>query len=409
LLEVLCTFFLLFFSKQKIIIKSFDRTREGYLLSDVPIQAEQRNAKDRLLYIDNLRLLIIVFVVMQHLAVTYSGIGSWYYYENTHLDTISTISFGFYLTFQQGYFMGVLFLIAGFFEARSYDRKGFGKFTKDRFTRLVIPTLIYMVAITPLIEYVELGNKWTGFDVIGFLSGTGVMWFTVALFAFSLVYGLFRLSRRSNPASDGRQVTFSFSLAVILIIIISVCAFSIRIVQPIGTSILNMQLCFFASYIILFIVGILAYRSNMFDRISYRTGKRWFVGGIVLGFIFWLALMIAFTISGSLTAFYGGLTWQSAGYSLWESFVAVAMSIGLIVVFRERFNRQSKIMSKLAENSFAVYMFHPLIIIGITVAFSGVVLYPLGKWLLLCCICIPVCFAATYFIFRRIPLLKKLI
>jgi hypothetical protein len=344
---------------------------------------------------------------MQHLAVTYSGIGSWYYYANTHLDTISTVSFAFYLTFQQGYFMGVLFLIAGFFEAGSYDRKGFGKFIKDRFTRLVIPTLIYMVAITPFIECVELGNKWNGFDVIGFLAGTGVMWFTVALFAFSLVYGLFRLSRRSNSASDGRQVTFSFSLAVILIIIIAVCAFSIRIVQPIGTSILNMQLCFFASYIILFIVGILAYRSNMFDRISYRTGKRWLVGGIVLGFIFWLALMIAFTITGSLTAFYGGLTWQSAGYSLWESFVAVAMSIGLIVVFRERFNRQSKMMSKLAENSFAVYIFHPLIIIGITVAFTGIVLYPLGKWLLLCLICIPVCFAATYFIFRRIPLLKK--
>jgi glucan biosynthesis protein C len=346
---------------------------------------------------------------MQHLAVTYSGIGSWYYYENTHLDTISTIVFAFYLSFQQGYFMGILFLIAGFFEAGSYDRKGFGKFTKDRFTRLVIPTLIYMVVITPFIEYVELGNKWTGFDVIGFLSGTGVMWFTVALFAFSLVYGLFRLSRRANSTSHGRQLTFSFSSAVILIIIISVCAFSIRIVQPIGTSILNMQLCFFASYIVLFIVGILAYRSNMFEGISYRTGKRWLIGGIVLGFIFWLVLIIVFTRTGSLTAFYGGLTWQSAGYSLWESFVAVAMSIGLIVVFREKFNHQSKRTSKLAENSFAVYMFHPLIIIGITIAFSGIVLYPLGKWLLLCLLCIPVCFAATYFIFRRIPLLKKVL
>jgi len=305
--------------------------------------------------------------------------------------------------------MGVLFLIAGFFAAGSYDRKGFGIFIKDRFTRLVIPTLIYMVVITPFIEYVELGNKWTGFDVVGFLSGTGVMWFTVALFAFSLVYGLFRLSRRSAPASDEKQVTFSFPLAVILFIIIAVCAFSIRVVQPIGTSILNMQLCFFASYIILFIVGILAYRSNMFDRISYRTGKWWLVGGIVLGFIFWLALIIAFTMSGNLSALNGGLTWQSAGYSLWESFVAVAMSIGLIVVFRERFNRQSKMTSTLAKNSFAVYMFHPLIIIGITVTFSGVVLYPLGKWLLLCLICIPVCFAATQFIFRRIPLLKKVL
>ena len=32
--------------------------------------------KERLLYIDNLRLLMIVFVVIMHLAVTYSGFGS---------------------------------------------------------------------------------------------------------------------------------------------------------------------------------------------------------------------------------------------------------------------------------------------------------------------------------------------
>jgi glucans biosynthesis protein C len=379
-------------------------------LFDRSIQHEPRPVNDRLLYVDNLRLLVIVFVVMQHLAVTYSGIGGWYYYANTHLDTVSTIVFAFYLTFQQGYFMGILFLLAGFFTAGSYDRKGFGAFTKDRFIRLGIPTLIYMVAITPFIEYVELGNKWTGFDIVGFLSGTGVMWFAVALFGFSLVYGLIRFfRRRSAPVTEGMKITYSPSMAVLLIVGIAGFAFLIRIVQPIGTSILNMQLCFFASYVILFIVGIIAYRSNLFARISYRTGKRWLVGGIVLGFVFWLLLIIAATISGNVPALYGGLTWQSAGYSLWESFVAVAMSIGLIVVFREKFNHQSKTTSKLSQNAFAVYMFHPLIIIGITVMFSGVVLYPLIQWLVLCLICIPVCFAATYFIFRRIPLLRKIL
>ena len=159
------------------------------------------NVKERLLYIDNLRLMIVTFVVMHHLAVTYSGFGSWYYVEGTHLDVLSTVWFAFYLSFQQAYFLGLMFMIAGYFVAGSYDRKGFGRFVGERFKRLVIPSLIYMVAITPFIGVVELGQKVTGFSVIGFLSGTGVMWFTVALFFFSLIYGLVRLIAR-RPAPD---------------------------------------------------------------------------------------------------------------------------------------------------------------------------------------------------------------
>ena len=170
-----------------------------------------------------------------------------------------------------------------------------------------------------------------------------------------------------------------------------------------------MQLCYFASYIVLFVVGIIAYRNNLFARISYRAGKRWLISGIALGFLAWLPLAIVATESGSTAALFGGLTWQSAGYSLWESFVAVAMSIGLIAVFREKFNHQSKLVKTLSDNSFAVYMFHPLIIVPVTLLLSPIALYPIVKWFILCVICVPLCFAATHFVFRKIPLLKNVL
>jgi hypothetical protein len=370
------------------------------------------NVRERLLYIDNLRLMIVTFVVMHHLAVTYGGFGSWYYVEGTHLDLLSTIIFAFYLSFQQAYFMGLMFMIAGYFVAGSYDRRGFGGFVSERFRRLIIPTLIYMIAIDPFISIIELGNRPTSFNIIDFLSSTGVMWFTAALFAFSFVYALVRLvDRRSALASDRKQLEPTFAKAVALVLIIAVFAFLIRIVQPIGTSILNMQLCFFASYIALFIVGIVAYRNHLFSKISYRTGKRWLISGIALGFLTWLVLVIATytTGSGSIAALYGGLTWQSAGYSVWESFVAVAMSIGLIAIFRERFNHQSKLVKTLSDNAFAVYMFHPPIIVGVTLLLAPIALFPVAKWLMLCVICVPLCFAMTHFVFRKIPLLKKVL
>ncbi|MDA4114722.1 MAG: acyltransferase family protein, partial [Thaumarchaeota archaeon] len=126
-------------------------------------------------------------------------------------------------------------------------------------------------------------------------------------------------------------------------------------------------------------------------------------------FLVWLALVIAVTDSGNTTAIDGGLTWQSAGYSLWESFVAVAMGIGLTAVFREKFNNRSKLVKTLSDNSFAVYMFHPLIIVAVALLLSPVALYPIVKWLLLCVICVPLCFAAANFVFRKIPLLKDVL
>ena len=335
------------------------------------VHDETASTKERLLYIDNLRLLVIVLVVSIHLAVTVSNFGSWYYVYNTHLDTLSTIWFAFYQSFTQGYFLGLLFLISGYFVAGSYDRKGFGGFTGDRFKRLVIPTLIFMIAITPFIEIIELGNKPTGFNLIGFLSGTGPMWFAAALFGFCLIYGLWRfLSRRSIVSSARRFLKPTLGVAVSLVVIIAVFAFLIRIVQPIGTDILNFQLCYFSSYIILFIMGIIAYRNNWFAQISYRTGKRLIIGSIGLGFLVWFVLVVVATATGTTAAVDGGLTWQSAAYSAWESSVAVVMSFGLIAVFREKFNRQSKLVKTLSDNSFAVYLFHPIIIIPVTLLFT---------------------------------------
>ena len=61
---------------------------EGHLLVADVNPTGMGKVSERLLYIDNLRLMVIAFVVMHHLAVTYSGFGSWYYVEGTHQDTL---------------------------------------------------------------------------------------------------------------------------------------------------------------------------------------------------------------------------------------------------------------------------------------------------------------------------------
>lgn len=53
----------------------------------------------RLHFLDNIRWLMIVLVVLVHAAVTYSNLGDWYYREPATLDPLTYLFFGIFLSF----------------------------------------------------------------------------------------------------------------------------------------------------------------------------------------------------------------------------------------------------------------------------------------------------------------------
>src|ERR1700733_7558724 len=98
----------------------------------------------RLLYIDNLRWVMIMLVVSMHAAVTYSHLGSWYYMEDHPVSVAESGIFATYQVTLQSFFMGFLFFIAGFFVPKAYDSKGPARFLRDRAFRLGLPLLLFM-------------------------------------------------------------------------------------------------------------------------------------------------------------------------------------------------------------------------------------------------------------------------
>ena len=68
-------------------------------------------------FIDNMRLAMIVLVVCLHSAITYSGLGGWYYKEPTDLPQAEHLGFLVGQCFLQAFFMGALFMLAGHFAA----------------------------------------------------------------------------------------------------------------------------------------------------------------------------------------------------------------------------------------------------------------------------------------------------
>ena len=388
---------------------------------------------DRLFYMDNIRWLAIILVVLHHVNMTYSQEGLWYYNENASLDPLSAVVFGALVQFFQAFGMGLLFLIAGYFTHGAFDRKGFSSFVTDRMVRLGIPTLIYVLFVDTALWYYTLPLRgelrpplW---DYIASLHipgpfWFGPMWFALALLIFSVAYAVARLFVRppagmkqdaqpgQNYGQEAQDDKLPGCLAVAgLVILISILAFAIRINHPIGSPmVMGFKLSYFPQYIILFIVGINAYRRNWLPRLPHSFGMAWFKAAIIGGFALWLWLIgIQVQSGGSFAILAGGLQWPSAAFAFWESFFCVGISLGLIVLFRDGYNKQGRLEKVMAENSFAVYVFHPLILVLVAVALQGLVWHPLLKFAFVGIIAVPACFLAADLVFRRSPLLKKVL
>jgi peptidoglycan/LPS O-acetylase OafA/YrhL len=101
----------------------------------------------RLAFVDNIRWTMILLVLSMHASDTYSPFGSWYYTDRGDMGFGTILAFGIYQTFLQAFFMALLFFIAGYFSAPAFDRKGLGRFGRDRLLRLGVPTLLYMLVI----------------------------------------------------------------------------------------------------------------------------------------------------------------------------------------------------------------------------------------------------------------------
>ena len=377
--------------------------------------------KIRLDFVDNLRWVMIVLVVSMHAAVTYSHLGSWYFMEDPKPSTLVMAVFATYQVCLQAFFMGLLFCIAGYFVPSAFDRKGFGKFLWDRAIRLGLPSLFFMLLVQPVTVYwllrdfaepsrTPLSRAYLPYLISGrFLSGSGPMWFAVALLIFSLVYGVIRVAANRLPRTGPEPPLPTHRQVAALAILIASCTFVVRIIQPMGTNILNMQLCYFSQYILLFVVGIFACRRNWLLRIPYEFGIRWLVAVLCVGGVAWAALVFVLLKTRTENKLGGGLSWQSAAFSLWESFFCVGASLGLIVLFREKFNRLGTLTRWLSDNGFAVYLFHPPILIALTLSLRNFDAPKFVKFLCATVLGVTATYLASSLIFRRIPLLRRIL
>ena len=326
------------------------------------------------LYIDRLRTVMTVLVILHHTAITYGAIGGWFWHEIQPSRAPSSILLILFCTTNQAYFMGFFFLLAGYFTPASLDRKGYGHFIRDRLIRLGIPTLAFGLILGPLAAALVTAARGDGFwptfvalwNRKEFISGP--LWFAEALLVFSLCYALWRRIRGPQPGRpEMTKLTPSpvptWRAWLFGAILVGAAALGIRQVFPIGTSLYG----YWAMYIFLFAVGIRAKPRNWLSQLTWRHARPW----VITACVAWPVLPLAWMLAGPKANFNTGLGWAAFLYAFWEPFVAWGLIAAWLLVFRKYLNQPSSLWAWLNRRAYAVYIIHPPILVGIALLLHG--------------------------------------
>ena len=398
------------------------RVREMTQIKDT-VATRVAVASSRMTFMDNLRVFLTILVILLHMAITYGADFSWFYTERPTTE-LANILLSLFVGICQFFFMGLFFLISGYFIPGSIDRKGSWKYIKDRLVRLGIPLVLFSLLVSPFTEYVKAAtvyhsnpgsfvvftmDYWKGGDY-----ASGPLWFVEVLLVFSLVYALGRTilswikgpAAKSSPTSVKKPLTHAWILAFILIV--APLNFIVRIFSPIGEEWQHIQLAFMPQYMLMFPAGILAYRRGWLPNLPAGVRKFW--SAIAIPAMLALPVIMVLTgVTEGETGFMGGLNWQSAVVSIWEPIYCVAMSILLLNVFQRRFDRQGTLGRIMSQNAYSVYIIHPLVIIPGAYLLRSVSLDPLLKWALVSPILVALCFMVSHWLVRRIPMTDKVL
>ncbi len=229
-------------------------------------------------YIDRLRSVMVALVILHHTAITYGAIGGWFWREVEPSGSPSSVLLMLFCTTNQAYFMGLFFLLAGYFTPASLERKGYARFVGDRFLRLGLPLLAFILILGPLTSGIVNLAQGDGFwpairwiwqhnEIIN-----GPLWFAQALLLFSFGYCAWRAIFGSPLTSSDRAPKPLPAQRWWLVSAIGVGATALAIRQfvPVGQNVFGLQLGYFAGYVFLFAVGIAAWRHSWLAQLGWK-------------------------------------------------------------------------------------------------------------------------------------------
>jgi surface polysaccharide O-acyltransferase-like enzyme len=320
---------------------------------------------------------------MHHAGQAYGNGGGWAYTPSNPAEFMPWI-WHFFST-NAAFFMGLYFFISGYFVPRSFDKQGTKQFVHKKLLRLGVPLLFMGGIISILSGKPEIGH----------------MWFVESLLVFCLIYALIR--QWVQPVNEACYSKPTIIGLLVVALLMGVGSYVIRQISPqdhwiwpFGIIPLPMEPAHYLQYVMMFVLGILAYRFQWLDKMSNSVGFMALLIGIAL------AMGNYLRDGGPWDAF----VWQWFG--IYESLMCVFISFGLIWLFREFVSTTSRFWQWCAAQSYGAYIFHLLQMIVLQNAMDGIWIGAFGKFLFIGVVTTVLSFLLTWMV-KMIPGFKKVL
>lgn len=337
----------------------------------------------RLFYLDNLKVCLTVLVIFHHAGQAYGGGGGWAYTPSNPAEVMPWI--WHFFSVKAAFFMGLFFLISGYFVPTSYDKQGASLFVQKKLIRLGIPLLVMGGLLSVLSGKFEIGH----------------MWYIESLLIFCLLYALIR--QFCKPAIDNCSSRPTIMGLLLFGGIMGIGSYLISLVSPqdhwiwpFGIIPLPMEPAHYLQYVMMFVVGILARRFSWFEKMNNTTG----ILSLVIGCL--LALGIYLRDGGEWDAF------VAQWFGIYESLLCVFISFGLLWLFREYGDWHSKFWQWCAAQAYGAYIVHLLLMLVLQHAVDGIWMGAFGKFMFIGVVITIASFVFTWLL-RMIPGVKKVL
>lgn len=329
-------------------------------------------ATTRLAYLDNVKALLIAWIIAAHALMGYSEYGSWTYQDVQEGRISQALELSLIIPAALGslFFMGLFFLVAGLLSHDALTRKGPTRFARERLLRLGVPFAVYVLVVWPALEYALLapilheGPYWSWFVRQDPALDTGPMWFVGVLLLFSLAYAAWARSRDLPRAGvhdvpRGRWVVLTIGA-------IGLATFVVRLAFPLGSEqILQLHLWQWPQCIASFVLGVTAATRGWLRPVPDPQYRRAGVATLAAVSGLMLSIGVAIALGDEPEDFYGGWGAYSLVYAVLEGVLVIAGSVWALGFAQRHLAGTGPVRAATGRSSYAAFMLQGPVLVGL--------------------------------------------
>jgi fucose 4-O-acetylase-like acetyltransferase len=329
----------------------------------------------RMAHLDNLRTVLVAWVIGGHALLGYSAVGGWAYDEVHEVTYSPGTEFALVAVLgPSGLFViGLFFFIAGLVAEPGLVRHGPRRYVRDRALRLGLPWLVSALLVWPAsvwLAYTAAGrgvSLWWVLTHRDPLLDAGSLWFALVLLVYSVALALW--PRSGAPGWPARLGGAHLAGAVALIALVS---FAVRLEYPARSGqIADLHLWQWPQCAGMFALGVLAGRHGWREHVPDRVRRA--CGAVALGT---LVLLPAVALASGLrdvardsAPYLGGWHWQALATAAVEAVLVVAGSVWLVGLAEGRLAAAGERAARWGRAAYAAFVIQgPVLMVAASAA-----------------------------------------